>query len=144
MIGTRRYATGTAVPVDRTRAEIERLLERHGAGGFAYGTTNGQTMLAFEMRDRRLRFLVPMPTPNKSRTDEHRVKAEIRRRYRALLLVLKAKLEAVASQIVTFDEEFLAHIVTHGGVTIGDQVVPGLAEVLKGGKLPPLLGAGAP
>lgn len=140
----RRYATGTAVPVDRTRSEIEHLLERYGAGGFVYGTTNGQAMLAFEMRERRLRFLVPMPTPNKSRTDEQRVKAEIRRRYRALLLVLKAKLEAVASQIVTFDEEFLAHIVTSGSTTVGDQIVPRLTEALAGGKLPHLLGAGAP
>lgn len=139
----RRYATGTAVPVDRTRSEIEHLLERHGATGFAYGTTNGQAMLAFEMRDRRLRFLVPMPSPNKSRSDENRVKAEIRRRYRALLLVLKAKLEAVASQIVTFDEEFLAHIVTGpNGATVGDQLVPQLGEVLAGGRLPPLLGPG--
>lgn len=140
----RRYATGTAVPVDRTRTEIEHLLDRHGATGFVYGTTNGQAMLAFEMCDRRLRFLVPMPQPNKSRTDENKVKAEIRRRYRALLLVLKAKLEAVSSQIVAFDEEFLAHIVTDGMRTVGDQLLPTLPDVIaNGGKMPPLLGAGS-
>ena len=138
------YATGTSVPVDRTRAEIEKLLNKYGATGFVYGTTNGQAMLAFEMCSRRLRFLVPMPTPNKSRSDEHRVSAEIRRRYRALLLVLKAKLEAVASQIVTFDEEFLAHIVVNGSTTVGDQLVPTMPEWLGKGRLPPLLGPGEP
>lgn len=138
----RRYAERTSVPVDRSRAEIEKLLERHGASGFIFGTTNGQALLAFEMHERRLRFLVPMPTPKKSGADEARVKAEIRRRYRALLLVLKAKLEAVASQIVAFDEEFLAHIVVEGSTTVGDRMVPQLREALATGKLPPLLGAG--
>lgn len=70
------------------------------------------------------------------------MKAEIRRRYRALLLVLKAKLEAVQSQIVTFDEEFLAHIVINGGDTVGDRMVPQLSEVIVG-RMPPLLGAGS-
>lgn len=137
------YAARTSVPVDRTRSEIERLLERHGATGFAYGTTAGSAMLAFEMRSRRLRFLVPMPAPNKTRTDLAKVQAEIRRRYRALLLVLKAKLEAVESQIVAFDSEFLAHIMIDGSTTVGDRVVPGIAQALESGQLPPLLGAGS-
>ena len=140
----RRYAQGTAVPIDRTRSEIEHLLERHGARSFVYGTANGQALLAFEMHDRRLRFLVPMPATNKSGSNESAVKSETRRRYRALLLVLKAKLEAVASQIVTFDEEFLAHIVVEGNTTVGDRMVPALADAIaSGGKLPPLLGPGA-
>lgn len=136
------YAQGTSVPVDRSRAEIERLLEKHGASGFIFGTANGQALLAFEMRERRLRFLVPMPQANKSGSNENKVKAEIRRRYRALLLVLKAKLEAVNSQIVQFDEEFLAHIVVEGNTTVGDRMVPHMREALSTGKLPPLLGTG--
>lgn len=140
----RRYAERTSVPVDRTRSEIERLLERHGAASFVYGTTNGQALLAFEMRERRLRFLVPLPCLNKASSNENAVKSETRRRYRALLLVLKAKLEAVESSIVTFDEEFLAHIVIEGNTTVGDRMVPGIPAALKnGGVLPPLLGPGA-
>jgi len=141
----RRYAERTAVPVDRTRSEIEKLLERHGARSFVYGTTNGQALLAFEMRERRLRFLVPLPSTNKTGSNENSVKAETRRRYRALLLVLKAKLEAVDSQIVQFDEEFLAHIVIEGNTTVGDRMVPAIPDALKhAGALPPLLGPGAP
>lgn len=141
----RRYAERTSVPVDRTRSEIEHLLERHGANGFVFGSMPGQALIAFEMRERRLRFLVPLPTPHKNGRDELVVKAETRRRYRALLLVLKAKLEAVASSIVTFDEEFLAHIIVEGNTTVGDRIVHGLTETIaSGGKLPPLLlGAGA-
>lgn len=143
----RPYAHRTAVPVDRTRSEIEHLLEKHGARSFVYGTTDGQALLAFEMRDRRLRFIVPMPSTNKTRSNESQVKAETRRRYRALLLVLKAKLEAVESQIVTFDEEFLAHIVVEGNSTVGDRMIPQLNQAIADGRmatLPPLLGPGAP
>ena len=41
-----------------------------------------------------------------------------RQRWRALNLAIKAKLEAVESGIVTFDQEFLAHIVGPSGQTV--------------------------
>lgn len=142
MTKSRRYAEGTSVPVERTRAAIEQLLSRHGAVGFIFGSTNGQALIAFEMRDRRLRFLMPIPIARHDR-EQRDVLAETRRRYRALLLVLKAKLEAVSSRIVTFDEEFLAHIVVDGNSTVGDAIVPSIGAVLAGrGRLPPLLGNG--
>lgn len=140
----RPFAHGTHVPVNQTRSEIEKLLQTHGASGFIFGAAAGSALIAFEMSARRLRFLVPMPTAKASRESERKVEAEIRRRWRALLLVLKAKLEAVASKIVQFDEEFLAHIVVSGNTTIGDTMLPQLGEAIARGKLPPLLGAGEP
>lgn len=148
----RRYADRTSVPVDRSRAEVERLLIKNGATQSVFGNTTGQALLAFEMPTvdahgdrvvRRLRFLVPMPTVDRKMT-EQKAAAERRRRWRALLLVLKAKLEAVASNIVTFDQEFLAHIVVEGNSTVGDRFVPSLSKAIEsGGNLPPLLGAGS-
>lgn len=137
----RRYAERTSVPMAQSRTEIEHLLERHGAGGFVYGTISGQAMIAFEMKSRRIRFIVPMPVAKRT-AEENKIAAEHRRRWRALLLVLKAKLEAVASSIVTFDEEFLAHIVIDGNATVGDRIVPTLDAAIQGGNLPHLLGAG--
>lgn len=135
------YANGTSVPVDRTRSEIERLLEKNGATGFIYGSMPGQAMIVFEMKDRRLKFLIPLPV--RSRTlPEDRVKSETRRRWRALLLVLKAKLEAVASNIVAFDVEFLSFVVLRNNETVADQIVPQLSGILQDGKLPHLLGSG--
>lgn len=136
------YANKTKVPVGQSRNEVEALLVRNGATGFMYGHVDGKTMVAFEIAGRRLRFVVPMPELNKSRTNERDVAAETRRRWRALLLVLKAKLEAVESKIVTFDEEFLAHIVVRGSETVGDIFVPQMREAIATGKLPPLLGPG--
>lgn len=139
----RRYAEGTSVPVDRTREEIRKLLVNHGAGGFIFGEANAQALIAFEMKTRRLRFVVPMPSSSsKPRLNERQLAAETRRRWRALLLVLKAKLEAVAGGIVTFDHEFLAHIVVEGSSTVGDRIVPTLGDAVITGRLPPLLGSG--
>lgn len=139
----RRFAEGTSVPVDRTRSEIERLVRTNGATSFMFGEADGRTMIVFDMKARRLRFVMPMPqsTP-KLRMSESQIAAETRRRWRALLLVLKAKLEAVASGIVAFDEEFLAHIVVAGSETVGDRIVPDLQRHLEAGRLPPLLQLG--
>jgi hypothetical protein len=41
-------------------------------------------------------------------------------------MVIKAKLEAVASGITTFDEEFLAHVVLETGETVAEQMIPKL------------------
>ena len=60
---------------------------------------------------------------------------EVRRRWRALVLCVKAKLEVVESGISTFEQEFLAHIVVAGGKTIGQEMVPRLGDVAAGGPL---------
>lgn len=135
----RRFAERTSVPVATTQAEIQRLLQAHGATSFMTGSAPGQALLMFELRKRRVKFLIPLLVAKRS-ADEKKVAAEHRRMYRALLLVLKAKLEAVNSGIVTFDTEFLPYIVTSGAVTVAEQIVPKLEEALEdGGRLPSLL-----
>jgi hypothetical protein len=62
-----------------------------------------------------------------------------RQRWRALNLVVKAKLEAVDSEITTFAEEFLAHILLPTGETVGDYTLPQLEQVRMGGKKMPKL-----
>jgi hypothetical protein len=55
-----------------------------------------------------------------------------------LFLCIKAKLESVESGIETFEEAFLAHVLTPNG-TVYDQVHPRLAEIAKTGQMVPLL-----
>ncbi len=59
------------------------------------------------------------------------------RRWRALVLVVKAKLEAVASGISTLESEFLANIVMGNGQTIGAAMLHRLPEVVSSGRLLP-------
>jgi hypothetical protein len=131
-----RYASRTRVPVDRTRQQIEAELRRYGADQFISGWEHGRAMLGFRIKDRQVRFELPLP-----KEVDHQ---DSRARWRALLLVIKAKLEAVESKITTFETEFLAHIVLPNNTTVGDTLLPQLAEVYRTGKIPRLLGGASP
>jgi len=112
------YAKNTTVSCERSKTEIERTLTRYGATHFAYTTTPEGSIVQFIFSGKRIRFLVPMPgRPKDGSPDSHftRWEKSQRQKWRALTLVIKAKLEAVASGICTFEEEFLAHIVLPGG-----------------------------
>ncbi len=114
-----KFAEGTVVPVAKTRGEIEGLVAKYGATEFASGWAGQTAMIQFMARGRRVRFVLDLPASDWGSKDqwrhrasrESRIDAETRRRWRCLLLAIKAKLEVVESGIATFDEEFLAHIV---------------------------------
>jgi hypothetical protein len=55
---------------------------------------------------------------------------------------VKAKLEAVESGIVTFEQEFFAHIMLPGGVTVYEQAAPALEAAYATGQPAPLLQIG--
>lgn len=57
----------------------------------------------------------------------------------ALALVIKAKLEAIESDISTFDDEFLAHIVMPDGKTVGEITREKVALAYSSGTMQPLL-----
>ena len=148
-----RYAANTDVSSDRSRAEIERTLERYGADQFFYGWQDGAATIGFRMHDRRVQFVLPLPdrnaddfrlTPSKryARSSADQAKAyeqAVKQKWRALSLVVKAKLEAVESGITTFEEEFLAHIVLPGGQRVGAWMIPQIGRAYETGHMPPLL-----
>jgi hypothetical protein len=131
------YASETSVPVERTRAEIERTLMRYGANGFAYGTEVGRAMIGFQTKERRIRFILPLVAPQRATMKQ--AEQFMRSRWRALLLSIKAKLEAVESGIETFDEAFMSHIVMPNGQTMAEHALPYVKEAYSSGKMPPLL-----
>jgi hypothetical protein len=155
-----RYAERTSVPSDRSRSEIERTLTRYGATAFAYGWQGNTASIMFEIRtdrgSRRVRFLLPMPdrnapefthTPSRNNRRSPTAAAEaydqvVRQRWRALALVIKAKMEAVAAGITTVEEEFLAHVVLPSGATVGEWAAPQLAIAYEHNVMPPMLPAG--
>ena len=66
-----------------------------------------------------------------------------RQKWRVLGLVIKAKLEAVESGIVTFEEEFLAHVLMPDGRTLYENVKETLAVSYDSCYVRPLLGSPA-
>lgn len=145
-----RYAQDTNVPVDRSRAEIERTLQRYGATAFSYGWDGDRAVIMFQAAGRRIRFDLETPhlsefkvTPAGQRRTAIQAEAArekaVRQRWRALLLVIKAKLEAVEVGIVTFEAEFMAHVMLPDGSTVNDWMGPQLDEVYATGAMPELL-----
>lgn len=63
----------------------------------------------------------------------------VKQRWRALALVIKAKLEAVEAGITIFEDEFLAHIVLPNGQTAGEYMVPQIEAAYETGKMPAML-----
>ena len=142
------FAEKTVVPVDRSKSEIERLLTRYGATSFASGWDSGRAVITFRAHDRVLRFVLPLPSPSDrrfvdARGDKNaarsRYEQELRRLWRALLLVIKGKLEAVESKIVSFEQEFLPYVVLPDGRTVADAVAPAVAESYRTGAVRALL-----
>jgi hypothetical protein len=147
-----RYAENTAVPVSRSKAEIEEILTRYGASSFASGWDSGRSVVQFQAKDRIIRFELPMPAQDDKRfardgrgnlrTSERRYEAweqACRQRWRCLALAVKAKLEAVESGITTFEDEFMAHIVLPGGKTLGQWARPQIADAYEHNRLPSML-----
>lgn len=124
-----KYAEHTKVPVERSRAEIEKTLKRYGADGFMYGDADGRAVVMFRMEKRHVKFMIGIP-------DDAR---EERQRWRVLLLVIKAKLESVESGVEEFDDAFMAQIVLPDGKTVGQTMRPQIASAYETGAMPPLL-----
>lgn len=139
------YAEKTDVPVSKSRMEIERLLERAKAKQFGTAVDYDlrQARVQFRLQDRIVRFVIALPDPKKIGEGVRFERAE-RQRWRALLLVIKAKLESVENQIATFEEEFLAHIVMPNDQTVAQIVLPQIAESYKTGKMPKALAPAPP
>lgn len=140
------YAEKTTVPVAKTRAEIEALLQKYKAAQYmtAVDHESHRARVQFKMRDRFVRFDVRLPELPKYQSSGNMRKHEQaeRQRWRALLLVLKAKLESIESQIATFEQEFLAHIVMPGGQTVADLTLPAIAQAYATGRVTLLLTEG--
>ena len=130
------FAKTTTVPVARTQNEIQQVLVKYGATGFIFGQSGDKAMVGFEMRNRRIKFMLPVP---KDVNDRHQAQLE-RTRWRCLLLAIKAKLECAASGITTFEQEFMAHIVMPDGLTVAEHLTPKIESAYKTGQMPPLLG----
>lgn len=147
------YAATTSVSSEQSRNEIERTLRRYGADDFAYATNRERAMIGFAANDRQVRFILPMPDPQAKEfthtpaTKKLRSAAEaekafeqaVRQKWRALALMVKAKLEAVEAGIVTFEQEFATHMVLSDGRSVMDHIAPAIAENYASGRVRPLL-----
>jgi hypothetical protein len=170
----KRYAEGTAVDASKTREEIDKLLQRHGATQRRTDLDfrTGRSAIVFRIQDRMIRLdlvanIQGLPDPNLGEAAQQKgveipqgwwqwsverrrlwvlAKREQRDRevWRRLLLVLKAKLELIADKMSSIEQEFLANILLPDGSTVAQALHQPLADAYATGKMPPILPAGQP
>lgn len=141
---TRRYAEGTVVQVEASRAELEKLLTRHGATHIGVYSEPERSTVLYKMGERYIRHTIERPTEKTKRgsrpVDPER---EFRRRWRVLVLITKAKLEMIAAGDSTIEREFLADVVLADKSTVYETARASIAETYETGKMPRfLLGPG--
>lgn len=149
-----KFAATTSVSVEKSRGEIESTLSRYGATHFAYATEPGRAVIMFVCRDRKIRFVVKLPdllsrefthTPAKglrrSGPEQHAAwEQACRQKWRALLLSIKAKLEAVDAGIAEFEEEFLSYVVDPAtNTTVYESIRENIQQRYLGNTSGPLL-----
>jgi hypothetical protein len=127
------YAARTDVPVAKTRTEIEALLRKVKASRIIHVDEPSEAIVMFNLEGRLIRFTIPVP---ENANDQRR-----RSIWRAILLVIKAKIEAVAQGITTVEQEWLAHVVLPDGQTVAQWIEPQLQIAYEAGAMPstPLL-----
>lgn len=150
------YAETTSVPVDRSRLEVERILKKAGGNQFGYwdDDEHSVSVIVCQLEGYSLKFHVFQPDPidyrdngktgrsRRTRTPkqaEQAAEQELKRRWRALSLIVKAKLEVIASGQSTIGREFMADMLLPSGKTVGEEMEPKLIQAAQQGKMPKLL-----
>lgn len=147
----KRYAENTSVSVEKSQAEVTSILRRYGANRFGTMEDEFSAYLMFEFKGLSVQIAVPLPPLSEFRTtdtgrsrsqsvaEEARAQA-IRQRWRALVLAVKAKLEAVEIGISTVEKEFLAFVMMPDGRQLSEHLIPELNKIVASGAMPKLLG----
>ena len=148
----RGYAKGTNVSSAKSKMEIERTLTRYGADQFMYGSKNDYAMIGFRVKNKMVKIDMPLPDRNAEEftmdtrgwerakgVSEKLYEKELKRRWRSLALVIKAKLEAVETGISTFEKEFLGFILLPGGQTVFEMTEKKIEKAISTSTSIPLL-----
>lgn len=132
---TKPYASGTSVGAEQTKVQIRNLVMKAGGRGWKSGEDeeDGRAVIEWRLSSKdlesvevRIRMFLELPqleqfqtspTGRQKRTATQQAEAytaEIRRRWRCLHAIVKAKLIAIADGITTVEREFYPNIVIPG------------------------------
>ena len=150
------YAAQTSVSAEKSKLEIEHTLQRFGADQFIYGWESDKAVIGFRISGRQVRFILPLPSRSAEQfvftpvKQERRSPAGItlaweqgtRQCWRALALIIKAKLEAIEAGIVTVEDEFLAQTLLPSGESVSEWLQPQVTVAYERGDMPALLPGG--
>lgn len=146
----RRYAEGTSVSVEASRGEISGILAKHGVrrqGWQSDDDTGDELMFEIDGSPYRLSIVRPTMDEIKARAIaedkdvryisaaawQNKLDAEWRRRWRATVLLLKAKMEFIGGGDTTVERELMAYRVLRDGRTLEEAIIAGGLPALTPG-----------
>jgi hypothetical protein len=149
------YAEGTTVPVEKSKADLEAVIRRHG--GYNVGSASldaeGIALIYFTIgmaeKLRQVRLRLPLPKASAfeasygkhAKTAQQRWEQACRERWRLLVLVVRAKLELIAAGGAALDAEFLAKIALPDGKVVLEVVADAISVAYATGRMPMLVAA---
>ena len=145
------YAGNTTVSPEKSQEEIKRTLRKYGADRFGVMEEKTKAHVMFEYNNLLIQLTIDLPEKvdfeitdtGKQRSDsaiESQYNQAIRQRWRALLLAIKAKLEAIECGISTIEQEFLAFVMMPDGQSLGNHLIPKIHKIAQTGEMPKMLG----
>lgn len=146
------YAETTTVAFEKSISEIVTLVRKAGAEQIGQMEDVGYFTVGFKLAARLIRFRLNFPSlddmpkydgrRNVLTAVQRQAKLDQakRQRGRALLLVIKAKLESVESGIETIEQAFLANVVLADGRTVYERVAEPLALEYQTGQASAVVG----
>jgi hypothetical protein len=121
-----RYGAGQYAPAEDWERGIAMI-------GFAFKGVSVRIMLQLPQRDDEQFTKTPTGKDRKPAAAFSAWEQGCRQRWRALALVVKAKLEA---GIATFEQEFMPYLVLPDGQTVGEKLLPQITKGISAGKMP--------
>lgn len=132
---SKRYAARTEVPTSRSQDQVKAELRRVGADQIGVMESSTQAYVVFLVRDIRYRITTAPFKPARGQD----VAQEQRRQWRAILLLVKAKVVSIMEGISTVEREFLADAVMPDGSVWADHAPRMIAAAYKEGGPPRLM-----
>lgn len=163
---TWRYALHSTVPADKTRIEIMAIIRSFGGAMQTVGWMDEQTeAVGFKLNGVPILLKVHHPPATRMTLDtvltalrernvggavkrpktiDEAVTFEVNRRWRCLLIQVKAVATMILDAGVDPVNAFIGQVALPGNVTVAERIAPELGEMLESGRMPTLaIGAGS-
>ncbi len=138
---TKKYAEGTTVSVERSIAELKRICEKYGATNFGFLQGDASTAVFFKYEGRLYRLDLHFQSSVKARNqaEEKKIKAEERRKWRVLILTIKAMFESIENDVLAAPLLLQPFTVLPDNTVLGERISATIEQAYLTGNMPNLL-----
>lgn len=146
------YASKTEVPVEKTEQDIKTMLKKFGADQIVTQWSEDKSIIGFRVQNLVIKITLYLPTADdpevtfgpsgrrKSAEEARGALNQLHRSYwRSMLLIIKAKIEAIEKNVSTVEREFYPDVVLPGGLTMAEYIGPHIGQIRAGAPVSSLM-----